>query len=152
MRENRVYVDGNTVRRERQVEERPVREVRRSAGAAAGRRRKVRRWNVAFFGFMIAAVGMIALCLSWYILVNASITASIKNIATLESELNTLRRTNDEAYAMANSSVNLEEIKRIAIEELGMQYAKEGQIVIYSDAGNDDYVHQMAEIPAENTK
>ena len=75
MRENRVYVDGNTVRRERQVEERPVREVRRSAGAAAGRRRKVRRWNVAFFGFMIAAVGMIALCLSWYILVNASITA-----------------------------------------------------------------------------
>ena len=42
--------------------------------------------------------------------------------------------------------MNLEEIKRIAIQELGMQYAGEGQIVPFSSEDND-YVKQMAEIP-----
>ena len=32
---------------------------------------------------------------------------------------------------------DLEEIKRIAISELGMTYAEEGQIILYSSAGTD---------------
>ena len=44
------------------------------------------------------------------------------------------------------SSVDLEEIKRIAISELGMKYAKEGQVITYSGEGSD-YVRQYDDIP-----
>ena len=63
----------------------------------------------------------------------------------VSSELNDLRLTNDEDYARAASSVDLEEIRRVAIGELGMRYAKEGQIINVSGEGND-YVRQLADI------
>ena len=39
----------------------------------------------------------------------------------------------------------VEEIRRIAIDEFGMQYASQDQIVIYSDTKGDT-VHQIADI------
>ena len=42
--------------------------------------------------------------------------------------------------------MDLEEIRRTAIQELGMQYAREGQIISFASE-NSDYVKQMAEIP-----
>ena len=44
-----------------------------------------------------------------------------------------------------DSSINLEEIRRIAITELGMTYAGQGQIVEIPDDGSD-YVRQYADI------
>ena len=44
------------------------------------------------------------------------------------------------------SSIDLEEIKRIAVSELGMKYAKEGQVIQYTGEGND-YVRQYSDIP-----
>lgn len=44
------------------------------------------------------------------------------------------------------SNVDLDEIKRIAIGELGMKYAKEGQVITYSGEGSD-YVRQYGDIP-----
>ena len=41
---------------------------------------------------------------------------------------------------------NVEEIKAIAIGELGMTYAGEGQIVTIAD-NDQDYVHQVADLP-----
>ena len=43
--------------------------------------------------------------------------------------------------------MDLEEVKRVAIQELGMKYAEEGQIIVYSDEGAEDYVRQIAQIP-----
>ena len=60
--------------------------------------------------------------------------------------MNDLKLANDEEYTKIMSSVDLEEIKRIAIEELGMKYAKDGQVITYSGEGND-YVRQYKEIP-----
>ena len=40
----------------------------------------------------------------------------------------------------------IEEIRRIAIEELGMTYAKEGQVVMVSGEGSD-YVRQISAMP-----
>ena len=74
------------------------------------------------------------------------ITNSVKHIAALESELNQLRRDNDENYSRITSNVDLEEVKRVAIQELGMTYAREGQIVIFNGEGSD-YVRQTGDIP-----
>ena len=51
--------------------------------------------------------------------------------------MNTLKLSNDEEYSRITRSIDLEEIKRIAIGELGMTYAQEGQIVLYDNAGTD---------------
>ena len=88
--------------------------------------------------------------MAWYISLQSQITGSVKKIAALESQLNTLKQENDEAYNRANGNLDLDEIKRIAIQEYGMTYATDGQIVTYSDGGGNDYVRQVAPIPGSN--
>ncbi len=65
-------------------------------------------------------------------------------VAKKESELNRLKLSNDEEYSRITNSIDLEEIRRIAIGELGMTYAKEGQIESYSSEGND-YMRRAGE-------
>ena len=81
-----------------------------------------------------------------YISLQSDITNSVQNISRLEKELYVLKLANDEEYTRITSNVDLEEIKRIAIQELGMQYAEEGQIVSFASESND-YVKQIADIP-----
>ena len=64
----------------------------------------------------------------------------------MESRLNTLKLDNDEEYSRITSNIDLEEVKRIAIQELGMKYAEEGQIVTVTGGGSD-YMRQVADIP-----
>ena len=140
------YVVGNTVRKLNVVEElqNPVQQkpvnhtVRRN-------REKALYMNLGYVLFLVAALASAAIILISYIQIQAEITLSVKNIAAMESELNDLRLTNDENYARAASSVDLEEIRSVAIGELGMRYAKEGQIINVSGEGND-YVRQLADI------
>ena len=96
--------------------------------------------------FLTAAMVVTALVLIFYIRLQSEITGNVKTISRLESELNTLKLSNDEAYSRATGNVDLEKVKQIAIGELGMTYATEGQIVTYSGEGSD-YVKQVAEIP-----
>ena len=56
--------------------------------------------------------------------------------------MNRLKVANDEEYNRILSSINLEEIKRIAIMELGMVYAQEGQIIEYENESGD-YMRQV---------
>ena len=69
-------------------------------------------------------------------------------IASLESQLTELKLANDNAYEEAVSSVDMEEVKRIAVNELGMTYADEGQIILYNNQ-EGDYIRQYAEVPTE---
>ena len=101
--------------------------------------------NLGYVLFLVAALVSAAMILIGYIRVQSDIIISVRNIASLESELNNLKLSNDEDYARAASSVDLEEIRKVAIGELGMRYAKEGQIINVSGEGND-YVRQLAEI------
>lgn len=63
----------------------------------------------------------------------------------LESRYVTLKNENDANYDRIYSSVDMVEIKRKAIEELGMHYPTEGQIVHYTNT-LDDYVRQYKDI------
>ena len=102
--------------------------------------------NVGYVLFLVAAMLVSAFVLTGYLTLQADITSSIKHISKMESSLNELRLENDENYSRISSSVNLEEVKRIAIQELGMRYAEEGQIVAFDGEGSD-YVRQTGEIP-----
>ena len=140
------HVVGNTVRKlnvmeeiQNPVQQKPVNHTVRK------NREKALYMNLGYVLFLVAALASAAIILISYIQIQAEITLSVKNIAAMESELNDLRLTNDENYARAASSVDLEEIRSVAIGELGMRYAKEGQIINVSGEGND-YVRQLADI------
>ena len=101
--------------------------------------------NFAYVLFLTAAMAVTGFVLISYIQMESAITTSVKAVAARESELNTLKTENDEALSRIETSIDLEEIRRIAITELGMTYAGEGQIVEIPSEGSD-YVRQYADI------
>lgn len=145
-----IYIDGNTVRR---LEEAPEVIPRQSRRVIETERKSLRRKSrqqyiqslmyVAFITGMIVVMGCI---LIGYVNLQADITKRRNHISSLEKELNTMRLANDEEYMRIISDVNLEEIKRVAIQELGMKYADDGQVITYSGEGSD-YVRQYGSIP-----
>lgn len=145
-RNRSAYVYGSTAREleaERQWETEPKRQVQ---PAVRKNREKARHMNAGYVLFLVAALCAAGLILVNYIQLQADLTNLTKTVAAKEIELNTLREANDEKYNRIVNSISLEDIKRIAIGELGMTYAKEGQIIFYTDEG-DDY---MRRVPGAN--
>ena len=95
-----------------------------------------------------AKLPVIALFAGAYIKIQSDITARMKTIAVLESQIANLKAENDEAYKRINTAIDLDAIKNTAINELGMFYATQDQIVYYM-VENDDYMNQYIEIPEE---
>lgn len=149
MRQNAYYVQGNTVRKARpdqEIHRKPKKKVNNSVRRNRDRAKNMNAGYVLFLWAALVATGII---LVYYIGLQSDITNSVKNISTLERQLNSLKVANEEDYSRISSSVDLEEIRRIAIQELGMQYAQEGQIISFASE-NSDYVKQMAEIPQQD--
>lgn len=73
----------------------------------------------------------------------------MKNIAALEARLSELKAENDDEYNRVTTSVDLEKVREIAINELGMVYAKADQVILYNSQGSD-YVRQYGDIPEED--
>ncbi|MBO4376413.1 MAG: cell division protein FtsL [Lachnospiraceae bacterium] len=143
-RRDLTYVEGNVVRKTVQQEmEEPL---KRLSAHTVRNRQYAKRMNPGYILFLTMAMLVTAFTLIFYIRLQSEITSNVKTISRLESELNTLRLSNDEAYSRATGNIDLEEVKRIAIGELGMTYATEGQIVTYSGEASD-YVKQVAQIP-----
>ncbi len=139
------YISGNVVRR--LMPEAPLRELpkRRQMPSVRKNREKARHMSFGYVVFLVAAMCTAAFVLLNYIQLQAELTQRTKDVAAKEIELNNLKSSNDEAYGRIVGSIDLEEIKRIAIGELGMTYAKEGQIVLYTNERND-YMRQATEI------
>lgn len=136
-RNRQPYVYGNTARKlnvQRQWETEPRRQVQ---PAVRKNREKARRMSAGYVIFLAVAICASALILVNYIQLQADLTNLTRSVASKESELNSLKVANDEAYSRVVSSIDLEEIKRIAIGELGMTYAQEGQIVLYTNESSD---------------
>ena len=108
-------------------------------------REKARHMNLGYVLFLTAALLLTGIVLIGYIRMESKITSSVKQISKLESQLNSLKQSNDEHLSRIESSVDLDEIRRIAVTELGMTYAGEGQIIEIPDEGSD-YVRQYTQI------
>ena len=143
---SRYYVQGNVVRKidtRREAERQPV---KKANNTALKNRERAKHMSAGYVLFLCAAMIVTGIILTNYIGLQSDITNSVKHISSLEKQLNDLKLANAEEYSRITSSVNLEEVKRIAIQELGMQYAEEGQIIPFTSQ-NNDYVKQMADIP-----
>ena len=147
------YIEGNTVRKPDRVQQpqRPVREERMRPAVSRKTRRnreKALQINLGYVAFLTAAaVATLFVCVRFLKLQSES-TAYLKTVTSLESQLATLKMDNDADYERTISSVDLEKIKDIAINELGMVYADEGQVITY-DSQSSDYVRQYEDVPSE---
>ena len=140
------YMNGNTARQTRTApgfERRQVRVVE----PAERKQGKNQKMSLGYVLFMSVALAFMGVMLVFYIGLQSEVKSTVKTISQKESELNDLRNSNDEMESRVKSDVDLEEIKEIAMGQLGMIYAKEGQIETFLSE-DSDYVRQLQEIPA----
>ena len=81
-----------------------------------------------------------------YIQLQSKLAHNMREIASLESRVTDLRADNDAKYKSMTTSIDLESIKEIAINELGMKYATGDQIVYYS-VDKNNFMDQYQDIP-----
>lgn len=145
-RKSQAYVYGNAVRKLQEAPDGYERPARRPNHAPRKNRERALHMNIGYVLFLAGAMTAMGLVLTSYLTLKSDITNSVKHIARLESELNSLKLDNDERENRISSSLNLEEVRTAAIQELGMTYAGEGQIIIINSE-DSDYVIQKGDIP-----
>ena len=118
----------------------PLRVLKREA-----RRAKRMTMSFAYVLFLAVIFTFTGIAVVRYVSLQAELTASAERIAVYENQLNKLTLANDDEYSKMVNAVDLEEVKRIAIEELGMVYADADQVITY-DREHSDYVRQVADI------
>lgn len=149
------YVNGNTVReletaprRERKSKQEIERERRQKNRRNAARRNRERAlsMNRGYVAFLSVCVIISAFAAVNLIQIQSQMTKRMRDIAALEGQITDLKADNDARYKELVTSVDLNEVKEIAINQLGMQYATEDQIVYYQ-VDNTNYMDQYRDIP-----
>ena len=108
--------------------------------------KKVRKNREKMLSMLSAAmVVVLALCAN-YISVQSRLTSTIKEAQKNESNLEKLKDENDSAENMIATYLDLDHIKDVAMNKLGMVYAKKNQVITYEKTENE-YVRQFDEIP-----
>ncbi|MCQ2520614.1 MAG: hypothetical protein MJ107_08805 [Lachnospiraceae bacterium] len=136
----------NTARKEIKVDElqptyRPLKELK-------GEEQRKRRMNMSplFMMFLVGAFAILVSVVIMNIRVTSEMNATVDKVGVLEAQLNKLTLENEDEYSKMVNAVDLEEIKRIAVEELGMVYPDDSQYIYYHRE-NSDYVRQLKDIP-----
>ncbi|MDR0949834.1 MAG: cell division protein FtsL [Lachnospiraceae bacterium] len=100
-------------------------------------RDKAKHLNLGYVAFIMLAISLMAGTFINYIQLRSDFINHSNTISDLESEVLHMKHTNEETYNHIVRSIDLEEVMRIAITELGMTYPQEGQVVTYADEGVD---------------
>ena len=155
----RYYTEGSAARqmqpmpdyreeRKRREEREREAEQKRQKRIARQKQERALRTSKRYVIFLTAGVLVFGLFAGLYITIQSEVTARMRNISELESTLSKLKAENDEAYKRLSTAVDLDAIKQTAINEFGMFYATEEQIIYYT-VENDDYMNQYIQIPAK---
>lgn len=141
-------VEGNVVKKIQTVpdyheEEKILTEVPR-------RKRKQQRntLSIPYTIFLVFACACTVMLGAYYLQQQALSTSYQKTIALKEDELAKLKKENADELNRIEMSINLDEIRDIAINELGMVYATEENVVMYKNE-SQNYVTQHAKLPQE---
>lgn len=148
-----IYVYGSAVREFAPAPERISQpEERRGLSSRTLRnRQRAAKMNIQYAAFLVAAtIATLVICIG-YLQLRSEVDGRAGRISRMETELKDAKTENDADYNRIMKSVNLEEIRRIAKEELHMVYANEGQVIFY-DSEESDYVRQYEDIPEAEKK
>ena len=151
------YINGNVVR---ELEEsQPIRRDSRSRREIEEARRKKNRRRAArrnrenamamsrgYVVFLTICVMAIAASAVSLVQMQSSVTQRMKDVAAIESQITSLRTENDAKYKEISTSIDLNYVKDVAMNQLGMKYAAREQVVYYS-VENVNYMDQYSDIP-----
>lgn len=151
MYNGQAYVYGNTVRKPEVEPRRREELIRKEAPKRVSRqvrenRKNAMHMNAAYVVFLtVAAVIALVVCVN-YLQLQSELSRNSKNITSLQKELAEKKEVNNTKLNNAMGSVNLEEVRKQAVESMGMTHARPEQIITYKNtAGN--YVKQYKNIP-----
>lgn len=141
------YVDGNTVRQVQTLpQERYTKEQPAVSKAARKNRERAQDMTRVFVLFLaVVSVAVLYTCVE-FLRLKSQITNSIQTIASLESEYSQLKADNDAYESQLNASVDLEQVKKTAVERLGMKYPADDQVATYQ-MPKGSYVRQYQDVP-----
>lgn len=95
----------------------------------------------------IAIIATVSVCVD-YLKLQTEVSKMEKSIITLDQQLTTLTNVNDASYASIDTAPDLNEVYKIAVEELGMVYPNDNTVIAY-ESSDDDYVRQYEDIPED---
>lgn len=96
--------------------------------------------------FLTVCVLIVAASAVLLIMLQSQVTIRMNNVAALQSQVNDLKADNDAKYKRITTSVDLNHVKDIAINELGMSYPTEEQVIYYT-IENRNFMDQYRNIP-----
>ena len=125
------YVYGNVVRKEKTVAPNVTREPKEVSQQVRKNRSKATHMNKGYVIFL-AVAAMVALfaCVK-YLQLQSEITSRSKQITSMQQDLADAKEANTTKYNAIMNTMNLEEIRDIAIRVYGMVYAEDDQIIKY---------------------
>ncbi|MCM1082269.1 MAG: hypothetical protein NC428_02235 [Clostridium sp.] len=151
-------VEGSVVRK---LNEAPARRLRPEAEPPRKNKNENRRqsvpasldralaFNLKYTIFVVASVCiMIAACVVM-LYMETRVSELKRNINSLEALVEEAQTDNAAYKSSIESMYTLDEIYDVAINELGMVYARSGQIIYYESA-DEDYVKQYRDVPEAN--
>jgi hypothetical protein len=138
------YIHGNTVRRIDPLPESIRRLAPIEEPASVSRKEKTHHMSFGYVLFLTAAMCAAAFILLSYVQMQGTLTQVTREVAAKEVQYNNMKVANDEKYNRIMSSIDLEDIKRYAMGELGMVYAQAGQVITYTNE-HKDYMRQVSD-------
>ncbi|MCC8101006.1 MAG: hypothetical protein LIP11_01685 [Clostridiales bacterium] len=143
------YVDGNTVR-QLHVASQPMEAEQPVTVSHTTRKNRERalQMNLGYVMFLTAAAVITVFVCVNFLQLRAANTLLQEKVASLTAELDSAVLENDSDYNRVMNSVDLEHVREVATEELGMQLPALDQVVTY-EVETSDYVRQYSEIPEE---
>ena len=152
MGRSQVYVEGNTVRKfdtlpqMQQQEESRREQQRRVNRQAKANSQQALGMSFSYVFFLTLASVLTVAVFAIYIQLQADNHNRMSHIASLEGQVLQLTIDNDAEMKRVESSVSLDEIKKTAMNEMGMVYPSQEQIV-YFTVDVEDYMNQYQDIP-----
>ncbi len=140
------YVYGNTARRVQTAQAQPARQEKQVSQRVQKNRSKALHMSKGYVVFLAVAAFVALFACVQYLQLQSEVSARSKHITQMQQELADAKEANTTRYNAIANSMNLEEIRDKAMNDLGMVYATPEQIITYKNpTGNQ--VNQYAGIP-----
>lgn len=139
------YVQGSTARDIKRISEERRRASEANIRLVRDNRKSV-QWSPSYAIIFSAVVVIAVLAILRYVKLQSDVTNLREDKGKLIAEYEDLKVSNDLYYENIVSHIDIKEIERIAVEDLGMKMAGQGQILTY-ESDIDDYVKQYRDIP-----
>ena len=107
---------------------------------------KPQHMNKGYVVFLAVAAFVTLIACTQYLQLQSEITNRSERITALQQELANRKEANTTRYNAIVNSINLEEVRERAMNDLGMVYAQEEQVITYKNPANVS-VRQYADIP-----